>query len=304
MKNEENIRKWLEGTLSHQEKEEFESSKDFQQISKLFHGMEAFKAPEYDVEKELLRLKDLKTKEPKVVQVNWLSQLTRVAAAVIFIVGLIYIFYPSNSDTMVHVSSHEISQIQLPDSSTVRLNAESYIYYDQDKWQEERKVLLVGEAYFEVAEGSLFEVETESGSIQILGTVFNVRDREGHLEVTCYEGHVKVEAAYQSTDLFAGQKIWFSEGAVSGKTPIKETAPSWLYGESSFESIPYIQVLKEFERQYEVSISSNYDVNVGIIFTGSFTHGDLEIALKSITMPLNLTYQIAGDQIVLSNANP
>ena len=74
--------------------------------------------------------------------------------------------------------------------------------------------------------------------------------------------------------------------------------PSWIEHTSTFKSIPYEEVLEEFERQYEVTIK-DLDIDKTQKFTGSFTHNDIEIALKSITLPLQLKYSRTDNIITL-----
>ena len=45
-------------------------------------------------------------------------------------------------------------------------------------------------------EGALFTVTTASGAINVLGTSFNVIDREGKFKVSCIHGSVKFLSQY------------------------------------------------------------------------------------------------------------
>ena len=71
----------------------------------------------------------------------------------------------------------------------------------------------------------------------------------------------------------------------------KETLlqPSWMNNESSFKSMPFSYVIREFERQYNVTINPQ-SIDLEQLFTGSFSHENIEMALKSITLPLNVKY--------------
>ena len=74
--------------------------------------------------------------------------------------------------------------------------------------------------------------------------------------------------------------------------------PGWLRGESKFTSVPLNIVLQEFARQYKVEVIKN-DIDLPQLFTGSFTHNDINLALESITLPVNLNYIIKGNQVFL-----
>jgi hypothetical protein len=81
-----------------------------------------------------------------------------------------------------------------------------------------------------------------------------------------------------------------------------EVEATWLNNEGSFSSIPYFYVIKEFERQYNVKIIIE-NGNTERLFTGRFSHNNMILALKSITVPQNISYQINEDRrVILSSA--
>jgi ferric-dicitrate binding protein FerR (iron transport regulator) len=154
-----------------------------------------------------------------------------------------------------------------------------------------------------VAKGSRFDVITSSGVVTVLGTQFNVKVRDNYFEVICYEGLVAVNSDNEIVELPPNYMFRIINGEVFTDSNLIDTAPSWLINESSFISIPYEQVIKEFERQYNVVITTN-EVDLEQLFTGRFTHNDISLALKSISLPFNLSYELEEDQhIVLSSDN-
>lgn len=157
---------------------------------------------------------------------------------------------------------------------------------------------LEGEGFFKVAKGSKFEVETSAGTVSVLGTAFNVKNRKDYFEVVCYEGSVKVESSQKISKLLPGQMFRILNGIASNQTVAEENVPTWQADESTFKSVPFSEVIGEFERQYNVSVTIS-NVNTSQLFTGTFTHNDISLALKSITIPLNLTYQIADDKKIV-----
>ena len=75
---------------------------------------------------------------------------------------------------------------------------------------------------------------------------------------------------------------------IEGET--REIAPTWANKYvSSFKSVPYSEVIKEYERQYNIKIEAD-NIDTNQLFTGSFTNTNKELALKSITLPLKLKY--------------
>jgi hypothetical protein len=62
--------------------------------------------------------------------------------------------------------------------------------------------------------------------------------------------------------------------------------------------MPYKEVIAEFERQYNVAINAN-TIDTTQLFTGSFAHNNIDIAIKAITLPLHLTYSKTNSTITL-----
>jgi transmembrane sensor len=83
--------------------------------------------------------------------------------------------------------------IRLADGSRVQLNTDSEI--DVSLQKERRQIRFVkGEARFDVAHDPSrpFLVTARDGSLQAMGTVFNLRQRKDFTELTVIEGKVAV----------------------------------------------------------------------------------------------------------------
>ena len=297
MENKKYIEKWLKNSLSEEEKRVFETTQEFDSLEKLDKALLKFKAPEYNVESELARLKGKKQAKAKEVKVSWLQPLLKIAA-VITIVFMGYYLLFLNSATTVESTFAQKIELTLPDNSEVTLNASSSISYVENQWKKQRAVELIGEAFFKVAKGSQFDVKTSSGVITVMGTQFNVKVRNNYFEVVCYEGLVAVKSANEEVKLPPNHIFRIVNNNVLNDSIFVDTTPSWLANESSFMSIPFEQVVKEFERQYSVTITTN-NVDLSQLFTGRFTHNDISLALKSISFPLKLHYELEEGQHIL-----
>ncbi len=299
MNKENYIRKWLEGTLSKEERAIFERTQEFKSLEKLLKSTQSFKAPEYDIHAELEKLQIQKPNKGKVVKISWTKSFLRVAAVFVFIMAGIFYFY-LNASTSVETMMSEKQRLLLPDSSSVDLNASTSIAYKERLWKINRQVILDGEAYFNVAKGSKFDVETTSGTVRVLGTQFNVKNRENYFEVVCFEGLVEVNSGVDSEKLLQGHSFSIINGVLNKSTDGNEISPGWINNESSFSSIPFRQVIQEFEIQYGVNVIVQ-DVDLNQLFTGKFIHNDQKLALQSISIPLNLKYTLTEEnQIILS----
>ena len=294
--NKENLLvKWLEGDLNDVELKEFLRLENYKSYKKLYQYAHHFKSPLVDKQKEYARFKS-KTIDTISLQedLNWWRPMLKIAA--IFVLGLgIYLTFFNQELTKVKTSAAEQTNILLPYYSDVVINAASFIKYDEKGWDKKRKVFLQGEAFFKVARGVTFEVKTDLGIVTVLGTQFNVKQRGKLFEVQCFEGLVNVKINKSDLMLRAGETVrFFEKKIIMGITSL--THPSWVDGKSIFESILYSEVLAEFERQFDVTIVTE-NVDAEKLFTGSFTNNNMELALKSITQPFKLTYNIDNKNV-------
>jgi len=302
MDKEQYIKKWLEGTLNDREREELEKTEEFQSIKKISKSLSAFKAPHYDISAELERLQHNKAEKGKELKINWLIPLMRVAAIIILVIGSLFYFYLS-ANTSFSTLAGEKNSLFLPDSSKIEINASSQISYKKRLWNINRKVSLDGEAFFSVAKGSTFDVKTSTGIVSVLGTQFNVKNRENYFEVICYEGLVQVRANGENTRLNPGHSFRIIDRIASRNMDNKEHFPGWIHNESSFKSVSFIEVIMELERQYNLQVEIN-GVNKEQLFTGKFVHNDLNLALQAITIPFNLKYKVIDEkQVRLSGSS-
>ncbi|WP_204346269.1 FecR family protein [Psychroserpens algicola] len=286
MNREDLIQKWLDHNLNPQELEAFKQLDDYDDLTRLDKHLKGFKADTMSTDNALddvwNTINSTQQKKRKLLPV-----LSKVAAILVICFGIY--FYITTLDTEMNTLVSQQKSVTLPDASEVKLNAMSTITFNESRWDNNRTVNLDGEAFFKVAKGQKFDVKTNIGTVTVLGTQFNVKHRENFFEVTCYEGQVKVDTNLKQHTLLPGDSFLIIDGNYIATEKENLSSPSWLNHNSSFKSIPFKEVISEFERQYDVTVSYDQrDANQK--FTGSFTHNDIEIALKSITLPLQLKY--------------
>jgi len=297
MKKEDYLAKWINGTLTDDEKALFKATDDYESLEKFSRASLSKSAPEYDVQGQLDQLLD--QRPAKTLTINWVSSILKIAAVLLVVFGASYFFLIDRSPIQRETISLAKEPFFLPDSSQVILNTFSEVNYVKANWNSERLVELKGEGFFKVRKGSKFEVATEAGSIRVLGTEFNVKMRANYFEVVCYEGSVEVVSGQKSYTLKPLEVFRKTNGSITqGQVP-SVTSPSWIKGESAFSSIPLIQVIEEFERQYNVSIDRE-GLDLDQKYTGRFTHNDIDLALQAITTPLKLEYQIVDNRVTLN----
>jgi len=298
MKKELLIQKWLDDELNAAELKAFKALPEYDSYTKLSEKAKLFKDTSYNVSVEFEKLNStIKKRKQATKTVQWIKPLLRVAA--VFIIGLAVYYSPIYGDmATVNTLASNTASIELPDNSKVKLNAASSLKFEKRNWKKKREVNLVGEAYFKVEKGSQFDVVTWLGKVSVLGTQFNVKQRVNYFEVICYEGLVSVSFKGKEIKLPAGKTFKLIDGVIiEGET--KDAAPSWSENNiSSFKSVPYSEVIKEFERQYNIKVETN-NIDSEQLFTGSFTNNDEELALKSITLPLQLKFNKTNNATIV-----
>ena len=291
------LAKWLNNELSEAELQEFKNSEEYASYVRLLEASDQLKAPEFDVEQAYSDFRS-RTKDTggKVVVMRPMQKFIRIAAAIAVLVFISY-FYINSLDETVSTEYAQRESVILPDASEVILNAGSEITYNKKNWIEERNIELIGEAFFKVAKGEKFTVSTQSGTVTVLGTQFNVEQREGFFEVSCYEGLVSVLFNNIETRLPAGNSFVVFNGKVMETQASEILQPSWLNDESTFRSIPFKFVLNELERQYDIEVTSK-DIDTVQLFTGTFSNTNLNLALESISAPYQIKYSIEGNKVL------
>lgn len=289
------LAKWLNNELSEAELSEFKKSEEYATYQRILETSGTLEAPSFDMDEAWSAIKGMRSSEqPKVISMSPFKSFLRIAAVVAVLLAGSY-FYLSTLDESFSTQYAENKEVLLPDNSEIILNAESQLSFSEKNWDSERNISLDGEAFFKVAKGKKFTVKTNQGTVAVLGTQFNVENRGDFFEVTCFEGLVSVSFNGKETKLPAGTSFIAINGNETKSTAPKNGQPSWINNESSFKSIPLKYVLEEFQRQHNVTVEFK-DIDSSQLFTGTFSNSDTDLALKSISVPLQIKFKLEGNK--------
>tara|TARA_Y100001972_G_scaffold127014_2_gene182489 strand:- start:1701 stop:2600 length:900 start_codon:yes stop_codon:yes gene_type:complete len=287
------LARWLNNELSPKEKADFEASEAFKTYEKIIAGTNLFESPQnYKADEMLEAIMTSKQDAVNGSRRNWFYGIA--ATIVLLIIG--YLAFDQLNEVSYTAQNGEKTTIELPDGSTVALNAGSEISHDRWNWSDNRSVYLNGEAFFDVVKGSTFKVETTMGSVTVLGTEFNVKVSGNYFEVACYEGSVRVQTSSDSTILKAFEGFRQIQNQTKS-VAVKQSEPTWINNESTFDNIPAEYVMEELEKQYNLQFKGQ--IPSGKRFTGSFPHDDQEVALKIVLDALQIDYQVIGNTVEL-----
>lgn len=295
------LKKWLANDLTDAELADFKKTKGYANNEKIINSAKNFEASKFSTVNTYDDFKtELDNKKTPVIKFSSYKMLFRIAGLFIIGIGIYFLFFFNNLTTVNAKAGQRIT-FELPDASTVILNADSRVKYHKKEWVEKRQVALMGEAYFKVAKGSKFDVITAKGTVSVLGTRFTVKNRNNYFEVKCFEGIVSVNNKGKIQRLVQGATYRLLNGEVKLDT-ISNKKPQWINNKSSFKSVPLYEVLNELERQYNVSINSQ-EIDTKGLFTGGFVHNNIDQALKAVTVPFNLNYKKDHSNIIILNSS-
>jgi ferric-dicitrate binding protein FerR (iron transport regulator) len=291
------LARWLANDLTENEKLRFENSAEHQDYLDIIESVDLMEAPSFDKESifnSIQQKQQMHTPKVRKLRTSWLYS---AAAVVLLFVGLSYVYL--NADETFETGIGEQTTVSLPDGSEVILNAKTILSFNKNSWSTDRTVSLDGEAYFKVKKGEKFTVATNSGTVEVLGTQFNVlTDDKAIFEVKCHEGKVKVTPKTQKSAILTHGMAFSSIEGKTASWDFNTNNPSWRDGESNFREMPIKHVIEALQNQYGIQfIFENIDTTQR--FTGTFSHKNLKLALRTVFDPMEISHTFKGGKTVV-----
>ena len=199
------------------------------------------------------------------------------------------------------------SVFRLSDGSVIRLNAGSSLRYPEVFSENERRVVLSGEAFFDVAsdKNKPFVVVSKGLVTTVLGTSFNIRSygENDKAAVIVASGKVKVENNVGGTVIllpeeqatFDRETKKITKGSVN-----LERMLAWKDNTLWFENDPLVEVAGQLEKWYDVNISFKDNAVKDCLLTGRFRNENLTNVLKAIKISTGIHYERNNKQIIIS----
>jgi transmembrane sensor len=240
-----------------------------------------------------------------------------IAALVLVFFGGYLLKYTASKTIMPQPKPIEVSyssnigerkNIQLPDGSVAVLNSNSSIKFAGDFNQNERSIILIGEAFFRVAKNPSkpFIVHSGAFSVTAAGTSFYVhaRNKEKDYKVDLLEGKVRLasnENNIPETILLPGEEgTWQSSKMSFTKTFCDSTVlKQWISGKLSFKNMAVEKVLELLQQWYGVDITVKHKKWEKITLTGDYDNKPLDHVLKIICFSLSAGYSYSGNQVII-----
>jgi ferric-dicitrate binding protein FerR (iron transport regulator) len=270
---------------------------------------------------------------------NW----ARIAALIVvaFVLGGTLSYFlltpkvkPAESFCEVTAPLGSTSEIVLPDSSRVWLNAGSKLRYSTSFNQKDRMLYLEGEGYFKVAKNKLlpFVVDAFGFEVKAVGTEFNVKayQEDAIIETTMVEG--KVTLQHSSEDILDGVYLTPNQKATFYKKEEYVTVEVLKKIEEKKEELNYIpehrlviapridpksivswkenrliiereqlgDLAEKLSRKYNFNFEFRSEDIKQIKFTGTLEDETLQQVMNAIKITSPIDYEIVGKTVIIS----
>ncbi len=197
-------------------------------------------------------------------------------------------------------------QIVLADGTRVWLNSATKLIFPQNFTGKERRVMLSGEAFFDVArdESKPFIVETSRMDVKVLGTRFNVNaytDNEV-VSTTLVDGSVEVASGTQKPiTLVPGEQAYGEAGELEKREVNIRLYTSWIDGRFMFNNVELEEIVKQISRWYDVEIFFTNENVKRTRFTGGMVKfKPLDDLIRMIESTSPVRFSVKGKTIVIS----
>lgn len=199
-------------------------------------------------------------------------------------------------------------KIVLEDSTEVWLNSESVLSYPEVFGCDERRVSVVGEAYFEVRKDACrpFIVDAPGQTVKVYGTAFNIRayPDEKTVFTTLERGSISVSrSGAQSGEvmLSPGHQSLLNATALHMKTVNPGTFTSWRHGRFVFEDQPLSAIMRDLARWYDIEYEFADASLSYIVFMGSIPrYSDFGTAIAILEKSGGIRFSTEGRKVIIS----
>ena len=251
------------------------------------------------------------------------SAVGLAAAAAIIVLSVLQLRTPRHT---AETAIGAFQKLDLPDGSVAQLNTDSAI--DTTFTANERRVRIVrGEIFFNVTKDPArpFIVTAGPVAVRAVGTAFNVRQRDGAVEVLVTEGRVRLDdtrkgqsllpfsaTATEPALLIAGQRATIAVAAIASETapgfaivekiapPAAQRALAWQERRLEFDGVPLAEVVREFNRYNRRQLVIADAPLAAKRFSGTFRADGYESLVRLLETDFGVTATRGDREIVLA----
>jgi len=241
-----------------------------------------------------------------------LFKVMKYAAVLIVLavsVGFLYYYFSKPQTKQLIAKTNAVEGI-LPDGSSVTLNEGSMLEYPGRFEKNNRKVVLKGEAYFNVKPdvSKPFIISADNIIIEVLGTSFyvNSENTNGKVEVILTTGKVAVyhkDKPDEKVILEPGEKVEMSKNFEETNKTINEDENylAWKTKKLVFNDEPLEKIAKTLNKLYHSKINTDHHI-ANCKITATFENQTLDAILHVIEATVDVKITRSDDVIQISGA--
>lgn len=303
------IKKWSSGQASPEEQKELENFWEWaSQDDTLLNSL-----PE--MEKEKIRIAMLtkirssisNQKDKKTRLLGQISWPVRIAATLLIGALAFWLAYNPIDVKEVRTAYGQQRIIKLPDGSSVTLNSNSSVRYNE-LWtaEENREVWVEGEGFFDVMHTEnhqKFIVHTASKvDVHVLGTRFNVKLRRGKTEVMLEQGKVQMKidksGVSDTITLTPGDLVKLENLVFTKSTVNPKRYSSWKEKKLYFDQTPLFEVVKILEDNHGYQVEFKDKSLKNRKLSGELQSGKVEDILIALRESLQIKITKDGNKLL------
>lgn len=232
----------------------------------------------------------------------WLS----AAAILICLISVtLYQLFNSNSIT-VNTLANQQRKYTLPDGSSITMNENTTIKYNENSFSKNRELnLLQGEAFFDVVHdpGKVFHINMGDLRVTDIGTSFIVKRSDSEIAVIVNSGRVAFEQLSYGNHVILdpGKKGIFLTGAktVMDAPNLDLNYKSWVDKKLSFRNTTLSEVARELSKTYGSKVILKENTLKTRMLSATLNYQTIDSALVVISASLQLKVHKVADQYIL-----
>lgn len=239
------------------------------------------------------------------------------AASVVLISAIAYlvlkpatkpVIMATNSTTKPAGKTGGHKWIKLPDGTSVQLNNDSRLIYDQRfEGKEKREVTLYGEAFFDVAHDAAhpFVIHTGKITTTVLGTAFNISayDHQKAVTVTVTRGRVMVQRADKTLAVLTPneQLSWkIGQEYLNKQTVNAEKVTTWKAQDLIMDDITLLQASELISKRYGIEVLFKSDQVKTCRFTAAFLNrNNITQVTEVLSAITGASFERKGNQLFI-----
>lgn len=221
------------------------------------------------------------------------------SVAAIFLLTITILWFFGEHKTNYITQFNETQSLELPDGSSVVLNANSEILFDE-KWEKEadREVWLSGEAFFHVTPtpsigNRKFVVHTTDVDVEVLGTEFNVNARNEKTTVILTSGKIQLSTTKKENQktiaVKPGERVLIENEKLNIDSVNTDIYTSWLNQKLVLDKTSFAHIIEILENNYGYKVNLKNPNLLKKNISGTVPiHKDPNILLRSLSTMYDL----------------